>query len=167
MKRFNLLYFFILINLISCKQNEKQNENDTINNETVQTTTQENSIPIKDATNQNVTISLIGKYFYACSSVDNQFDNFFNENEYYNVLFFKDEQTVVHFMNTGEWKPASEGKYNFSENNLSLKISSLISGHSILKGKLQKLTDNNLVLIDKGVSGQDIEKLKLIHFIPK
>lgn len=163
MKPYNLLYFFIFINLISCKQNEKQNENNIIKNDTL-ITTQQNSIPVK---NGNKTTDLIGNYFYVCTSLDSQFDNFFKENEYYNVLFFKDEKTVVHFMNTGEWTPASEGIYDFSENNLSLKISSLTSGHSILKGKLQKLTDNNLVLIDKGVSGQGIEKLKLKHFIPK
>ncbi|KAF2516329.1 hypothetical protein E0W68_12420 [Flavobacterium salilacus subsp. salilacus] len=162
MKQFNLLYFFILVNLISCKQNEKQNENNIIKNDTL-ITTQQNTISVK---NENETTDLIGKYFYVCTSLDSQFVNFFNENEYYNVLFFKDEKTVVHFMNTGEWTPASEGIYDFSENNLSLEISSLTSGHSILKGKLQKLTDSNFILIDLGVSGQEIEKLKLKHFIP-
>jgi len=153
--------------LFSCRQNENKNEDITEQKTITSITKSNNEITKKSKVSEQKSNILIGKYFYVCTSIDSQFDNFFKEDGYFNVLHFTDENTVIHSMFTGSWTQASMGTYKFEDNKLCLKISSLVSGHIVLKGELKRLTKTNYVLVDTGLSGQDIEELKLINFTPQ
>lgn len=114
----------------------------------------------------------IGKYFYACVSMDSEFENFFNlkeNDDYFNVFYFKDNSTVIHYANIGGWQPGEKGEYKIDNNKLIMKIPTFFSGGNKFEafgGEIEFISDKKVILYVDGVNSK-IERVKLLNFIPK
>lgn len=121
---------------------------------------------------ENQENKFIGKYFYACVSMDSEFENFFNiknNNDFFNVFYFKDNSTVIHYANIGGWQPGEKGEYKIQDNKLIMKIPTFYSGGNKFEpfgGEIEFVSDKKVILYVDGVNSK-IERVKLINFIPE